>query len=485
MRTFSSFVPLVGLLLSSCLAAVSQAADTNTTSSNSTLPSLFISPSGDMAFSLRVPSDPETSDLYFSLVFPRSVTWAAIGLGSSSRMAGSLMLVAYSSSSGNNVTLSPRLASGHAEPVYTSDVHVEALDGTGLVDNSRYVFLGRCANCRAWSGGAGTIDVTSRAQSFLYATGPDGEVGSDTLDAPLKMHLNYGTFTMDMVHATTSGAAGAPEIPIGDNSTAEAVATTQGLSVTDKSDGAARAHAVIMVLTFVGFFPFGILVLRLGSWVRWHAVNQGLGLIGVIVGFGLGVHTSYFYNRSKKFNSAHQVIGILLFIFVIAQFALGFMHHRVYKKTQQPTKLAPVHVWMGRVIIPVGVMNAFLGFKLAQSPQYNYVLAGLVVFLFPVMILILFTKRFISKRWSRQQAKDGGQGQGGYNMEPWQPASTHASAQQPQNMAQAPDQYGLGQHGAPVGLQHQQQPGANFSYQSSSAYKRPDLGAQQQVREYV
>jgi cytochrome b561 len=64
--------------------------------------------------------------------------------------------------------------------------------------------------------------------------------------------------------------------------------------------------------------------------------------------------------QSKKFNSAHQVIGILIFIFVLGQFVLGFMHHRIYKKTQQPTKIAPVHVWMGRVIIPLGVVNAFL-----------------------------------------------------------------------------------------------------------------------------
>ncbi|KAF7534680.1 hypothetical protein G7054_g5991 [Neopestalotiopsis clavispora] len=482
MHTFS-FVPLVGLLLT-FLAVSIQAQSTNSTT-NSTIPSLFISPSNDLAFALSVPEDSST-DLYFSLMFPKSVTWGAIGLGTS-KMAGSLMLVAYSSSSGDNVTLSPRIASGHSEPVYASDIRIEALDGTGLVDNARYVFLGRCANCRSWDDGkGGSIDVTSKAQSFVYATGPDGDIRSDALDAPLKMHLNYGTFTLDMVHATTSTAT-APSISI--SNTTDLVATTQGLSVTDVSDKAARAHAVIMVLCFIGLYPFGILVLRLGNWVRWHAVNQGVALIGVIIGFGLGVHSSYFYNRSKGFKSGHQVLGILLFIFVIGQFVLGFMHHRIYKKTQQPTKLAPVHVWMGRVIIPVGVINAFLGFRFAQSPQYNWVLAGLVIFLFPAMALILFTKRCLSKRWKQTKAEPGQDGQtGGYNMEPWQPGTQQTTTTTTVNGPPPPGPYGLSQHGAPAGLQQQQQQPdmrsfANYGYQSSSTYKRPELGSQQEARE--
>ncbi|KAK9801578.1 hypothetical protein SCARD494_00630 [Seiridium cardinale] len=454
---------------------VSYAQSTNSTT-NTTLPSLFISPSRDVAFALNVPSDSET-DLYFSLMLPKSVTWGAIGLGSS-KMAGSLILVAYSSSSGKNVTLSPRIASGHSEPVYTSDIEVEALDGTGLSSDTRYIFNGRCSNCRSWNGGS--IDVTSKSQSFLYATGPDGDIDSDALDAPLKMHLNYGNFKLDMVHATSSVNA-APAIPI--SNTTDSVATTQGLSVTGSRDIAAQAHAVIMVFCFVGLFPFGIFVLRLGNWVRWHAVNQGLALIGVVVGFGLGVHTSYFYNRSKKFNDAHQVIGILLFIFVLAQFVLGFMHHRIYKKTQQPTKLAPVHVWMGRVIIPVGVINAFLGFRFAQSPQYNWVIAGLVIFIFPVMALILFTKKFIQKRWKKTKAAPGEE-QGGYDMEPWR--QPEAQAGYGQNITVTAGQNNHPQHTAPIVVMGQPDMRSYPGYPGSGGgNKSGNLGPQQEVREYV
>lgn len=45
---------------------------------------------------------------------------------------------------------------------------------------------------------------------------------------------------------------------------------------------------------------------------------------------------------------------------MFVQFTLGFMHHRAFKKTQQKTKLGPIHVWLGRVIVIMSVVNGFL-----------------------------------------------------------------------------------------------------------------------------
>lgn len=39
---------------------------------------------------------------------------------------------------------------------------------------------------------------------------------------------------------------------------------------------------------------------------------------------------------------------------------IGLLHHLKYRKTGMTTKLAPYHVWNGRFIIPVGIVNAFL-----------------------------------------------------------------------------------------------------------------------------
>ena len=221
---------------------------------------------------------------------PNGITWGAVGLGSDT-MAGALMLMAYSSSSGQNVTMSPRLSDGHTEPVYTSDIQVEALPGTGLVNETTYVYNGRCANCRSWSNGK--IDVKSKTQDMLYATGDNGDVRSDDVQYSLPMHFNYGSFTADMVHATGSG--GVPEIVPSDEP--QLVATVQGESTEGHTDKVAMAHALTMVFCFIGLFPFGTLILRLGNWVRWHGINQGIALVFVVLGFGTGVFISKNYNR--------------------------------------------------------------------------------------------------------------------------------------------------------------------------------------------
>lgn len=260
--------------------------------------SIFVSGNNDIAFALNVPNNSAT-DLYFSILLPSQRAWGAIGLGSN-QMAGALMLVVYSAKDGQNVTVSPRLATGHTEPSFTPDINIQTLPGTGLFNGSAYLFNGKCTNCRSWSSGSGgknrTIDVKSKEQSFLYAAGPASRnvIKSDDKNAGLKMHSSYGTFTMDMLRAT--GPAGVPVISQ-DGKNPGRVGTEQRLQVKGKSDRAATAHAIIMIFVFVGLFPFGTLVLRLGNWVRWHAINQGFGGLLVIIGFGLGAHISKLYNR--------------------------------------------------------------------------------------------------------------------------------------------------------------------------------------------
>ncbi|KAI1416118.1 putative iron reductase domain protein [Hypoxylon sp. FL1857] len=462
MKTFNMLSRL-GLALSFFASSLAQ--DASNTSLNTTAGSVFVSPARDLAFALIVPSD-STTDLYFSLMMPSGTSWAAVGLGSN-HMAGSLMLVMYPSKSGKNVTLSPRIATGHTEPVYAPEIKVEALAGTRL-DNDTYIFNGRCSNCRSWS--TGKINVTSRSQSMLYATGePTGYLKTDAFDGPLKIHYNYGTFTMDMVNATGPGA-----VPTIDRSKDSAlIGTVQGLDKEGMKDMKAVAHAIIMVLVFVGLFPFGSFVLRLGGWVRWHAVNQGFALILAIIGSSLGFAISKTYNRSRKFNTAHQIIGLLIFLFLFAQFALGFLHHRKFKQTKETTKLAPIHMWMGRLLLTLGSINGFLGFQLAQSNEYNFVLAALVISITLTIVIILVAKKYIQKRWNKRKEQTG------YDLEPWRRPDIQAgygvnASASANTQPQAP----LGQNASIPGM-------STYAPYQAHGTRTTDLGPQQNVREYV
>jgi hypothetical protein len=338
---------------SSSLTLTSSAPSATPTHSN---PSVFVSPTQDLVFGLTIPDD-NNADIYFTIASSTSNTWAAIGLGYN-QMPNSLMLMIYTSANGQNVTFSPRLSYGNREPVYWDGMQYEVLNGTGLFDdNNIMVFSARCSNCRNWPNGY--IDHTKTAQPCIFAEGPEGWVGSDDPAAPLKYHEVYGAFTMNMVAAT--GPKGAPLVPV-------SVATFLGQNAStilgdykaNGRDWGAALHAFCMLGSWMVLIPFGVLILRGGGRVKWHGINQGLAAIGALIGAGLGVYVSFSYNRSRGFNNPHQIIGLIVSAGLIAQFTLGFIHHRIWNQTQKTTKLKPVHIWLGRILIALAISDAFL-----------------------------------------------------------------------------------------------------------------------------
>jgi hypothetical protein len=156
------------------VTAVATQASTQYDSTTNRTQTTFISPSGDIAFGLKIPNV-NTSDIYFTLSMPTGVTWVAIGLGSNV-MASTLALMKYSSASGINATCSPLLTTGHSEPVYSLQLPVDELSGTGIMDG-RFVYSGVCHNCRNWP--SSSIDFTSTDQDCIFAQGPAGFTNSD------------------------------------------------------------------------------------------------------------------------------------------------------------------------------------------------------------------------------------------------------------------------------------------------------------------
>lgn len=330
------------------LATFSLAATENTTAHD-----LFIPSDKSLSLTLNVANDSE--DIFFSFTGPDTSSWISFGLGSD-RMDSAIMFMVYASSSGNNITLSPRLPTNHAEPAYSADIDVELLEGSGIA-NMALTANFRCSNCRGINAakiGNYNLNTTSTNQKMSFASGPLATLKSNDLNAATNIHRNYGSFTMDMVRAT--GPGGVAIVPL--NATLDVGATQ--LTYKTYSDYAALAHAGIMIFTYLGLMPFGVIVLRVFGLVKWHGINQGAAALLALIGTGLGFYIGAMYNRSKRFNNAHQIIGLVLFLAVIAQFVLGFLHHRTYKKTQFTTKMAPIHVWMGRAIFPVAVVVAFL-----------------------------------------------------------------------------------------------------------------------------
>ncbi|TVY30509.1 hypothetical protein LHYA1_G000559 [Lachnellula hyalina] len=213
---------------------------------------------------------------------------------------------------------------------------------------------------------------------------------------------------MDLTKAVGAGSVPSP-----------AVADSAGVKQTqDKTDHdfSAPLHACIMILSFVGLMPIGILILRVMDSPKWHGINQVLSVVVALIGACVGIYAGTMFNRTKNFNSAHQILGLMVMVLMIGQFVLGFLHHRMYKKTQAPTKLTPIHVWLGRIVIPAGIINGFLGFPLALNPKYNWALLALV------LLVVIFMGPLAFWRYKRnvQKAKtEAAIGPSGYQNQPW------------------------------------------------------------------
>lgn len=272
---------------------------------------------------------------------------------------------------------------------------------------------------------------------------------------------------MDLTKAL--GVAGVPVAL-----TADSAGTTQTQLQTDH-DFSAPLHACVMILAFVGLMPLGIMILRIFHSPKWHGLNQTLSAAIAVLGAGGGVYIGTMYNRvsslsssvqkvdtdilqSKNFNTFHQIFGTVVIIAMIAQFILGFFHHRQYKRTLAPTKLAPYHVWLGRIVIPCGIANGFTGFPLALSPKYNWALLALALLVIIVMGPLAFW------RWKRDNSKKttglaaGSDWEGGYHAQPW---TTGSAAQSDIQLGQMDTEYPP-THGAPPTYTQQAVQGRQF-----------------------
>ena len=65
--------------------------------------------------------------------------------------------------------------------------------------------------------------------------------------------------------------------------------------------------------------------------------------------------------------SYHPVIGIVVFILLLIQPVLGVWHHRNFRIFKRRTLSSHLHLWDGRIIIILGIVNGGLGLHIAHA----------------------------------------------------------------------------------------------------------------------
>jgi hypothetical protein len=325
----------------------------------------------DTQFVFALTADKSSGDLYFHMESPIGQAWMGVGIGD--QMKGALIFVVYPSSNGESVTISPRIADGHSEPSYQSDITVQQISGQGPLANTatgtrgelKMTANGVCKSCLTWANG-GSIDLLDKTQPFIFAVGPTfPPITSDSLSEGISRHEFYGQFTMDMTAATVSSGG---SVPVGPYTQKDASVAT---NTHYDNDPAPHIHGLVMSIVFIILLPLGSLLLRVWRKVKGHIIAQCIALVLFCMAFAGGCVVSMEYNKSKNFNSAHQVIGIIILIALFTQLGLGITHHRIYKKEQRKTIMGKIHLFLGPAIIFFGIVNGAVGFAFAGTYSFE------------------------------------------------------------------------------------------------------------------
>lgn len=144
--------------------------------------------------------------------------------------------------------------------------------------------------------------------------------------------------------------------------------------ISDKSK-MITAHAILGTLAMALLFPCGGILIRLASfrglWLA-HGLFQIFAFVIFTIAFALGIYMfthmpSELPNGIRIAHQAHPIVGMVVFGLLFLQPWLGFLHHFAFKKYSKRVFWSYAHLWIGRFVITLGIINGGLGLQLSKK----------------------------------------------------------------------------------------------------------------------
>lgn len=158
-------------------------------------------------------------------------------------------------------------------------------------------------------------------------------------------------------------------------------------------------HATLMGAAFVLFMPLGVFLIRLTSFkgLVWaHAGIQVFAYIVALAAFGLGAWLATVSGQWSAGNG-HPIIGTIVIGLLILQPVLSYVHHVIYAKEHRRTFWITAHIWYGRALLVLGVINGGLGLQLSDNTvkgEIAYgVIAGVMFLLYVAVLAISYGRK--------------------------------------------------------------------------------------------
>ena len=365
-----------------------------------------------VSYQVNVPQDTASvgsGPIYFQIKAPTDLRWIALGQGA--RMKHGNLFVVYAASE-NNVTLSPRRATGPYEPKYNPDIEAYLLDGSEISDGIMTANV-RCDNCMLLHDGKNIM--SSNSEWIWAATGGDA-IHSHDVSATIHQHYWHGIFTLDLMKAT----GGDSENPFLESEShsytiVDYTSKSKQQQIDDTSLHRRRiAHGTLTAIAFVILMPnFGLTLYIFPSrWtVPWvHAPLQSFAAILALGGLGLGISVS---RGVQDVASYHPVLGYISILGVaLVQPALGILQHLRFRKTGQGSWYGLVHRYLARFFIVVGVVNGGIGFHYACTKTPDVPMVSKYAYGFisgtqgVIFILVVWHRRRSSNKGSKARESE-------------------------------------------------------------------------------
>lgn len=115
-------------------------------------------------------------------------------------------------------------------------------------------------------------------------------------------------------------------------------------------------------------------------------------------------------------HNAHPILGIVLFVALFFQPFLGTLHHFFFKKHSRRGFFSYAHIWLGRILITLGIINGGLGLQFAgrfrlAPPSTGAIIgygvgAGLIWLIYVVSVLVGERRRSSTQEFSPPPYKE-------------------------------------------------------------------------------
>ena len=111
-------------------------------------------------------------------------------------------------------------------------------------------------------------------------------------------------------------------------------------------------------------------------------------------------------NFFQLWNKSHEQFGTVIFGLFLIQPVIGHLHHQSFKKTQMRGWVGTAHVWYGRILILMGIIDGGMGLTLADN-TVGGVVAYSVVMGFVGLLYLVVIMNYWSKKEQPKEATAG------------------------------------------------------------------------------